>query len=307
MSHAYGKVILLGEHAVVHGTAALAVGIRRGVSARCAPADRDEIVVDGTKLPPGHLLLEALGALREALGAPPCALHLESSLPPEAGLGSSAAMAVASARALLASGHGLGGTEEAVFEAAQAWERIFHGTPSGIDVAAAQSGGAIRFVRGAAPRAIQFARPLRLVVARAGPPASTKAMIERVASHRQRNPHRFHRTLEAIGNLVDEGTTHLEQDQLAAVGERMNENHRLLGSWDLSTPDIERACHTARSAGALGAKVTGAGGGGCVGALAEGDEDQARILEALLRLGIPAFCTTVEPPSNRQIHSGGRE
>lgn len=300
---ASGKVILFGEHAVVHGVPAIAAGISRGATARARSARKDKISIHGRELPADHELLIALERMRTVLGAPPAAIELELKLPPGAGLGSSAAMGMATARALLSLREkreveqplgSLMPAERKLFEAAQAWEGVFHGNPSGVDVAAAQRSGVIRFARSEEPETLALAKPLRLVIAQAGPPASTKEMVDGVARFKTRNPAQFTRTLEAIASLVDNAALLLRQGDHPAVGKLMDLNHMLLAGWMLSTEEIETACRSAREAGALGAKLTGAGGGGCVVALADSADSQQEILKTWKRLSdLPCFLASV--------------
>lgn len=265
--HACGKVILFGEHAVVHGIPAIAAGIDRGASAHCVQATVDSISLNGASIPSSESLEKALEQLRSALGVAPARVDLDLELPPGAGLGASAALAVATARGLCDL-FGLAPEKERIFRAAQSWEAVFHGNPSGIDVATAASGRPIRFSRGKDPEPLLMNKALRLVIAKAGPPASTKAMVEGVVRLKDRNPIQFRKTLDAIQSLVENATLLLKSGDLSAVGKLMDLNHMLLAGWMLSTQEIEDACRRAREAGALGAKLTGSGGGGCVIALA---------------------------------------
>src|SRR5882757_4235279 len=145
---AHGKVILVGEHAVVHGIAAIAVGIDRGASGTARPLPRgpSRLVIPAWKtdlaeddegdLAKGFraLLAASSDATREAAFAVEVAVEI----PAGAGLGCSAAVAVAIARALDPS------ASAADIEArAMAWERVFHGNPSGIDAAVSARGGAL--------------------------------------------------------------------------------------------------------------------------------------------------------------------
>ena len=291
-SHASGKAILFGEHAVVYGVRAIAAGLSRGVFARSEPAATDALFVEDRRLDAGHALMSAVAAMREFLGAGPATVRLRSELPQGAGLGSSAAMAVATGRALEKS-HGFEASARRLFEAAQIWEQVFHGTPSGIDVAAAQSNSIIGFTRGEEPEQLSLCRPLPLVIVQAGPPASTKLMVESVAKNRARNRPQFEKNLQAIDALVKNAALLLKNGDLPAVGQLMDLNHMLLASWMLSTEDIETAISIARAHGALGAKLTGAGGGGCVVALAADVAGQTRIVKAFENTTMPAFSATV--------------
>jgi len=296
--HAFGKVILLGEHAVVYGAPALAAELDRGVQAvaRAAPADRlrigERVSLEGD----GSELARALAALRASLGAPPHAVDAELEMPAGAGLGASAALGVAIARAVLeAHEPELALTAPAsrarVLEAASAWERVFHGNPSGIDAAAAEWGGCIRYSRAAGSERVAVRRPLPLVVAVAGPPASTKEMVEGVARLSARRPEIVNKAVAGITALVENARLCIEAGDLPGLGKLMDLNQMLLSGLMVSTESIEAACESARRAGALGAKLTGAGGGGCVIALA--DLDPTPILEAWRAEGLHCFAATV--------------
>jgi mevalonate kinase len=292
MARANGKVILLGEHAAVYGVPAIAAGIERGVEARAQPAhvaslsigDRSAEIGDGTDLG------SAFAALLAALGAPPLAVEATLELPPGSGLGASAALGVAIARAALSA---LGEELDLarVLAAAAAWEGIYHGNPSGVDAAAAASDGCILFQKGHGVQPIALGRDLVLAVGLAGPPASTKLMVEGVARLRERRPAIVDKALEGIRALVQNAKLCLEASDLPGLGSLMNYNQMLLSGLFVSTEDIERCCALARDAGALGAKLTGAGGGGAVLALC--DRDFAPILAVWRAAGIECFGTYV--------------
>src|SRR5690606_19418784 len=162
----------------------------------------------------------------------------------------------ATTRAILAL-QGREATDDVVLDAVDGWERVFHGNPSGVDAAAALGHGVLQYVKGDPPRPLRPERPLVLALAVADPPASTREMVER--------------TLAGIRTLVKNAVLCLEAGDLTGFGSLMDYNQMLLSGLMLSTEGLERACFLARSAGALGAKLTGAGGGGCVVALVDED------------------------------------
>ncbi|HYP90745.1 MAG TPA: mevalonate kinase, partial [Polyangiaceae bacterium] len=123
------------------------------------------------------------------------------------------------------------------------------------------------------------------------PPASTKLMVEAVARQRERRPELFEKTLEAIRALVANAKLCLEAGDLPGLGSLMNYNQMLLSGMFVSTEGIERCCALAREAGALGAKLTGAGGGGAVIALCDGDSEP--ILAAWRSASIECFGSCV--------------
>lgn len=296
--HACGKVILFGEHAVVYGVPAIAAGILRGAHARCTKAETSSIAINGSEIARTDATFHALERLRIFLGVGPARVELDLELPPGAGLGASAALGVATVRGLLDLFE-RPSDDRRVFHAAQTWERVFHGNPSGIDVAAAQSAGPLRFSRSTEPETLLMNKALLLVIAQAGPPASTKEMVEGVARLKERNPTQFQKTIDAIQSLVENATLLLRSGDLGAVGKLMDLNHMLLAGWMLSTRELEEACRRAREQGALGAKLTGSGGGGCVIALAgeaDNPEDEARagaILDTWKSAGFPCFSSKI--------------
>jgi mevalonate kinase len=266
---ARGKVILLGEHAVVYGVPALVLGIEQGAKAVVDEAACDQIAINGQRIPQADPLHDALKALRESLGAGPVALDLTLELPPGSGLGASAALGAATARAVA---H-LSAKEDttSIVRAALSWERVFHGNPSGVDTAAALSGGVLRYVRGEEPVQLQVNAAIEVCVCIAGPSASTQAMVESVARIKAKRPDIFDKNLVAIKALVDNATSAVRLGDSKHLGQLLDLNHMLLSSWMLSTEDLERARELAREAGAYGSKLTGSGGGGAVIAVGPSD------------------------------------
>jgi mevalonate kinase len=288
MARANGKVILLGEHAVVYGVPAIAAGIERGVDARAKRSDTPSLRIGDRSAQPGDDtdLGRAFRALLSALDAPSVSVDATLELPPGSGLGASAALGVAIARAVMsASGQESESARE--LAAAAAWEGVYHGNPSGVDAAAAAHDGCIWYEKGAGMRPLALARDLVLAIALAGPPASTKLMVEGVARLRERRPSVVDKALDGIRALVNNARLCLEAGDLPGLGSLMNYNQMLLSGLFVSTEGIERCCALAREAGALGAKLTGAGGGGAVVALC--DRDFEPILATWRTAGIDCF------------------
>lgn len=298
MARASGKIILLGEHAVVFGAPALAAGLDRGVEAVARGNERAllELGERRAAADDGTELARAFTALLASLDAPPVAVRVALELPPGSGLGASAALGVGIARAVLECvepGADLRApaTRSRVLAAAEAWERIFHGNPSGIDAAAAESSGCIHFTRAGGPTPVFVKRTLPLAIAVAGPPSSTRAMVDGVARLADRRPDLVGKSVAGIGALVDNARLCIEAGDLPGLGKLMDLNQMLLAGLMVSTEAIEKACDAARRAGALGAKLTGAGGGGAVVALA--DLDPEPVLAAWRAEGLTCFAANV--------------
>jgi mevalonate kinase len=291
-----GKAILLGEHAAVYGIPAIAAGIELGAIARAEPSEVTSLRIAQrrARAGDGSDVVAALESALAELGSASHAVEVDVDLPLGSGLGGSAAIGVAIARALLAA-RGEPETRERVLAAAAAWERVLHGNPSGVDAAAAYHGGCIWFTKANGAEPIALARPFTLAICLAGPPASTKEMVEGVKQLGDRRPDLLGKSLAGIESLVKNARLCLEAGDLKSLGQLMNYNQMLLSGLFLSTPEIERACALARDAGALGAKLTGAGGGGAVIALCEADPEP--VVAALSGAGFPAFSSKILPPS----------
>jgi len=237
-----------------------------------------------------HSFARGLCAIADAvgLGRPPLSLIGDAQIPPGAGLGASAAFAVAIARALLAHLK-KPGDAAAVTEAANASESVLHGKASGVDVALAVHGGVGVFRKSTGLRKIQIPA-LRVLVGPTGAPRSTAAMVDRVAQATSGSVDDGR--LRELGSLCDTGTASLLEGNLAALGADMNRAHELLGGLGVSTPLLDALCDVARKLGAYGAKLTGAGGGGSVIAIAPKDKE-AEILAAWKSASVNGFVATI--------------
>ncbi len=299
--YACGKVILLGEHAVVYGVPAIAVGIDRGVRARAVPLEhgpsrlavRDwEIAVreDDEKHDLARALRALLGAGRgDGSRLPPHSVEVEADLPPGGGLGCSAAMGVAIARAVdPRAGY------DAIQARAMAWERVFHGNPSGVDAAVAARAGCICFRKGEPLESVRVrGGALHLAIGSTGTVSSTKSMVEAVARLRERRPQIVEQSFEAMRTLVSNARLAIEAGDHVALGRLMDLNQMLLGGLFVSSPEIEHLCALARGSGAFGAKLTGAGGGGSVVALVASRASAEVVLAAWKAAGFDGFAASV--------------
>ncbi|MGZ3426615.1 MAG: mevalonate kinase [Polyangia bacterium] len=287
MQHrAHGKVILLGEHSVVYGHPALAGALADGVTVEATPGrgllriEQWELVIDpaaAIDVP----LARAYEEIRRRAGEPAIDLALTFNLPTGAGLGSSAAMAVAIGRAL-----GLSGA--ALAEAAMASETVIHGTPSGLDHTVSIAGGFGLFTRAGGLTALR-AKPLPLVIGHTGKARDTKGRVARVAQLLGERSDEVRGRFAAIESLVARGAAAVAGGSYGELGQAMNENQRHLEALDVSCAEIERMCAIARDAGAFGAKLTGGGGGGCV--IAVGND--AQVADAWRKAGFQTFTATV--------------
>lgn len=276
---ACAKIILLGEHAVVHGQPAIAAGLPDALTLTASPlADRHAPVrvaipawdLDFSLAEVGtHPVARACGDVLAHCDGPLTGWRIEgtTSIVARAGLGSSAAITVALARLAM----GVDAPHEAVVDASMVGERVFHGTPSGIDSEVAARGGVLRFVRGEPATRIALGRPLRLVIVPSGVARSTADQVAKVHRAIERWPLVARNLVETLGKIANAGQQCLERGEHERFGELADMAHGVLSSLGVSSSTLDELCAVARRNGALGAKLTGAGGGGCILAIVDGD------------------------------------
>ncbi len=258
-----GKAILLGEHAVVYGVPAVAVPVTRlGVTVELSPGGGWDLQPDAA----GHEadLARARDALLGAVGwtGDEPRVRIRSTLPTACGLGSSAAISVALARAVR-DALGLGPDPGAEAALAGAAERVFHGNPSGVDVATVMAGGPIRFAAGEAA-ALPVGGRFDLWIVDTGVRSRTSEVVGAVAALRDRSPRRFADGLDAIRGATTDGISALAAGSRDALGAAMSAAMDGLRALDVSHPGIEAIVGAAGRAGAVAAKLSGAGRGGVV-------------------------------------------
>ena len=287
-----GKVILLGEHAVVYGRPAIAVPVTQ-VQARVevedAPAGRGITVVavdleqefQVNCLETGNRETVALARTvcdtLERLGkqvAPDLHITITSTVPIGRGFGSGAAVATALVRALATH---LGGylTAREVSDLVYQTEILHHGTPSGIDNSVIAFGKPLYFVRGQLDEIFWLGRPFWLVIGDTGIRSSTREVVATLRRRWEEDRATYEAHFTAIGSLVDQARQAMIEGDLAELGRLMDANQRELRAIGVSSAELERLIAAALDAGALGAKLSGAGRGGNVIALAEEDGCQA--------------------------------
>lgn len=286
----------------MHGHAAIVAGLGTGATAAAHMCKRaavtltngitgeriSEVFADGEE-PLARAYRELLDCFGLADGV---CVDVAVHLPIGAGLGSSAALGVAIARALRALSDA---PQQLVAEAVSRSEAVFHGNASGVDQAAALWGGLFRFQRPDQMQAL-VGHKMRVLACHTGAGGSTAKLVAAVASRRAARPALVESIFDAIGEVVRSAEDALEAGDLEVLGELMDVNHSLLGALGVSTQKLDTACHVAREHGAYGAKLTGAGGGGCVFALAE-PEHEDRIIDAWREHGWSTYAFDLQPPA----------
>ena len=283
---ACGKVILLGEHSVVHGRPALAVPLDRRLRVTLEPGSgRGTADADARAA-------EALRVAARGFGIDPGTLDLsiESTIPPGAGLGSSAALSVALVGALAAHAGFRLPSRELAARAAEV-ENVFHGRSSGLDVAVVAQGEPVWFLVGEGARPLRARGAAELVVGLSGERRATDGPVARLGARVVAEPRVWEPLLSLAGDLALAGAEAFARGEWKKLGELFDAGHGLLNAFGVSTPALEHMVARARAAGALGAKLTGGGGGGAMIALAPGRA--VEVADALAADGFETFVTTI--------------
>jgi len=280
-SSAPGKIILFGEHAVVHGRPALAVPViqvHAGVDV--SDSSRAGIWIDASDinlqaelntLPSDHPIASVVHNflfLSRVSSFPNLEIKITSTIPVASGLGSGAAVTVALTRAL-ASHLNYPMTDEEVNAFTYEIEKLHHGTPSGIDNTVITYAKPVYFVKGRSIEVFKVEQPFTIVIANTGISAPTKESVADVRTLWEADKVRWETVFDEIGEIVDQARKAIESEQWEMLGDLMNQNHSLLQKMTVSSPELDQLVEAARNARALGAKLSGGGRGGNMIALVE--------------------------------------
>ncbi len=288
-----GKLILLGEHGVVYGHPALAAAISRGVHAYAEPSASSQLELpEGLNEAQQAALERAFAVAAKLTKHPKVSVSVSSDLPVSMGLGSSGALAVAVTRALLDAAKQKPDLAR-IEKIAMAMEKEFHGTPSGVDHTTSARGSMVLYQKGKVTT-LKGRRPVKVLVALVGERASTKSTVAALRERQAKWPRRYARIFEEIGRLAKEGATAVKQGDLDALGDLMNLNQGLLSALQLSSDRIDAMTRRLRAHGALGAKLTGAGGDG--GAVIGLFREPEHMVKKLQEEGIDCFSSQLAGP-----------
>ncbi len=318
IASAPAKIILFGEHSVVYGKPAIAAAINLRTFVSAHFNDRGTIRIEARDIKVPGLTVsfsedeiyfesdygkaaEVLSYVREAIELvreradreKGITVSITSQIPVGAGLGSSAAVAVATIGAVSR----LLGVELSMEDVAKLGHRVelrVQGASSGIDPTVSAMGGLIYYENGRIER-LPFMN-LPVVIGYTGSSGSTKELVDMVRKSYAEMPNVMDPIMTAMGEIVEAAreimTSELEREvKFRELGRLMNVNHGLLDAIGVSTKKLSELVYAARVAGALGAKITGAGGGGCMYALAP--ERQSEVATAIKIAGGTPMITEI--------------
>jgi mevalonate kinase len=293
VGEAHSKLILVGEHAVVYGKPAVAIPFPLKIRAFVQKAEgsisiESDIYTGSIDNFPINLqgisacIKETLHYLKQPLKG----LHIsiDSAIPIGRGLGSSAAIAVAIVR-ILFNFYGEELVQDILFALVHIAETYAHGKPSGIDMNAVSNQWPICFQKGKETINLINKGNLCVVVADTGRIGDTRRAVENVRAKYDIEPKKVQKSLDEIEKIAAETKEALAAGDMYRLGALLNRNQGELISLGVSDEGLNKLIQTARNEGALGAKLTGGGLGGCLIAIAENMEHAKSVAKELIREG----------------------
>ena len=275
----HGKIILLGEHSVVYGRHAVAVPAPVNIRTKVQDTEDEILLMIPSwgveyrldKNPekrqsfekPAGLILDQMGLSKQGMK-----IEVFSDIPKGMGLGGSAAIAVSIIKAL--NNHfKLALNQDEINQMALESEKIAHGNPSGIDNTMATYGHPLIFRNGDNPliEPLNINETFSILIGFSSTEGLTAKTVGIVRDLWKKNPGVYEKIFDEIDSLALQSIQAIQNNDFELLGQLMNINHGLLNTLQVSTPELERLIMIARESGALGAKLTGGGGGGAVIAL----------------------------------------
>ena len=293
IGRATGKIILIGEHSVVYGKKAIAfpfagVGIHTTVQKKPTIHIQSKYfsgTLDEMKqIASMHNLVLLIEVLQKDLALPNFNLSIQSSIPSERGMGSSAAVAVSIVRAIF-DWQNLALDNKTLLKYVDYSEQIAHDNPSGIDAAATSGTQPILFEKGQPFEAFPLNVDAYLLVADTGIKGQTRQAVKDVATLVNQKGQSVQAIIDQLGDLTLEAKTAIIQNQAKRLGQIMTASHHLLQKLTVSNQTLDEAVEIALDNHALGAKLTGGGRGGCLIVLAKDLQNAKQIQEKLISYG----------------------
>ncbi|MEC6748612.1 mevalonate kinase [Marinilactibacillus sp. XAAS-LB27] len=291
---AHGKIILIGEHSVVYNNPAIALPF---------PAAHVEVTIEAIQ---GHSqirsnyyegsimnapaslnnLTKTIEAICEDLGYEPSGMQItiSSLIPAERGMGSSAAVASALVRALFN-----------FFEQPLEYdlllhyigisEKIAHGNPSGLDARVTSGNQPLFYMKSKLPERFDLHLTGYLIAADTGLKGQTREAVQDVADLLKKSRRKTKHLLSSLGKLTYQAKEAIEQDNITDLGKILSKAHHHLSDLTVSNEKLDKLVQVALEQGALGAKLTGSGRGGCMIALAKTFDQAKHIANELMKNG----------------------
>jgi mevalonate kinase len=305
-SHAPGKAILFGEHAVVYGQPAIAVPVNQLKATTYILANPNgkpgEVSIEApnirmtemlSDLDEGHPLKTAINETQKVLKIkhiPACKIRIVSTIPIASGLGSGAAIAISLIRAF-SKFLGQDLLDSDVNAIAFEVDKYYHGNPSGIDNTVITYGQPIYFIKEIPFEIIKPYCPFNLVIADTGIKSSTREMVNGVRQRWSTDSRKYEDLFTEIGSITTVAKISIENGDYQKLGSLMSQNQEILRKIEVSHPALDHLIDMAEKSGALGAKLSGAGGGGNIIALTDEDHNE-ELITTLKKAGAQLVIST---------------
>ena len=274
---AHSKIILIGEHAVVYGYPAISLPLLEvEVTCRVLPAETPwRLFEEDTLSMAVYASLEYL-TIKDAC----IRCQIESAIPEKRGMGSSAAISIAAIRAVF-DYYDAQLSQETLEILVNRAEMIAHMSPSGLDAKTCLSGHPIRFIKNLGFTELEMDLSTYLVIADTGVYGHTREAIQVVQSKgKDALPY-----LQTLGDLTQEAEDAINHKDAEKLGEILSQAHENLKEIGVSSQEADSLVETAIHHGALGAKMSGGGLGGCIIALAANLEQAQELAQRLEEKG----------------------
>ncbi len=271
-----GKLLLMGEHAVVYGRPCIVTAVNARLSVSVEKRRDSGVVIDAPQVSDTKFVSRAIETVRarwkeEVSGI---TVHTKSEFSSSFGFGSSAAVTVAMVFALREF-LGKKGTPGEIFELSYKTTKEVQRGGSGFDVAAATWGGALYYKNEGEVVEPMAVPPPPIIIGYTGVKADTMTIVRDVGKKRDSEPQKVERIFDAIGKLVEEARMHMGEGDWERVGKLFDFNQEYLRDLGVSSEKLEALILAAKNAGAWGAKLSGAGGSDCMIAITPQDRRQA--------------------------------
>ncbi len=294
-----GKLILFGEHAVVYNRPCIVVSVEHRISVSLKKRNDNNIFLtapdlnfknqDISSLEKSHFkkvsfVLTAIRNFFKKYGVKSgLDIETKSEFSDKIGLGSSSAVVVSTIKGL-SELFNMNMNEKDIFDLSYKTVLDVQGLGSGFDVAAATYGGTLFFKTGG-----EIIEPINienipLIVGYTGIKADTPTLVRMVREKKSKEPDKINGIFDEMEKIVNLAKTEIENNNWKEVGRLMNQNQKLLRSLDVSSKELENLIKAASNAGAYGAKLSGAGGGDCMIAIAD-ENDLGKIKQAIEKVG----------------------
>jgi mevalonate kinase len=279
IASAPAKIILFGEHFVIYNQPAILASINK----RIKIDSRNTIIIEtndfGKKTYPLsilkninqnshkdffypiiYILKKILQDFEKTNGIE---INIKSEIPYGVGLGSSAALSVAAVASIYGL-YNIYNKKNKILELAIETEKIIHRNSSGADCVISTYGGLMYYQKKLTVRQLKYSKKLNFIIVNTGLKHSTGELVSIVERFRQNNFETFLKLSNKVTNICNNAIEALEEGNTLKLGKLMNENQILLEQIGVSNKEINKIIETSLNYGAVGSKLTGAGGGGCI-------------------------------------------